>query len=214
MTANQINYWRLQEDKRHNVTSENETGRHNQATEKETGRHNLAVEGETNRHNLQTEQVDIGKLNESVRHNYQTEALGRDQLSETIRHNQTTENETKRHNVADETIRGQSLSIDAAQLLEQSRHNVETEHLQTQSTEAQAYLNTARAELARIQSSWENILNSQKYDVNAATKREIEARIDKLVAETSVIPQGNAQKWINAVGSSLGDVARIISQFK
>lgn len=58
MTANQISYWKVQEDKRHNTTAENielakhyENVRHNTELESETRRHNWADEGETQRHN-------------------------------------------------------------------------------------------------------------------------------------------------------------------
>lgn len=59
MTANQINYWKVQEDKRHNTTAENidlakhyENVRHNTEMESETRRHNWVDEGETRRHNI------------------------------------------------------------------------------------------------------------------------------------------------------------------
>lgn len=116
MTHNQIEYWNLQETKRHNiagesetnrhnVVGENESSRHNQATEaidigklNETVRHNTVTEGETERHNRETENIGYGQLNESIRHNTVTESIQSmdaqtrvNQLDETIRHNQAVE---------------------------------------------------------------------------------------------------------------------------
>lgn len=53
MTNNQINYWRLQEDARHNVVSEKESNRHNIATEKQS----------------------VTELREQIRHNKASEKL-------------------------------------------------------------------------------------------------------------------------------------------
>lgn len=110
MTKNQIDYWSLQENKRHNLEQE-ALGR---GTLDESKRHNLQTEGqavneltERHRHNLVGESVDIGNLQESQRHNRSVE-------QETNRHNVTVENETHRSNVANET--------------ETNRHNVATEH--------------------------------------------------------------------------------------
>lgn len=87
MTNNQIQYWSLQETKRHNQAGESENIRHNVAAETETGRHNLA-----------TEQVDISKLNETVRHNQATEQFNISSLQETKRHNVETERTANRSN--------------------------------------------------------------------------------------------------------------------
>lgn len=57
MTGNQIKYGELQENIRHNQTTEVETNRHNVVTEGETNRHNVVTENETNRHNVVTESI-------------------------------------------------------------------------------------------------------------------------------------------------------------
>lgn len=93
MTQNAIAYVALEENRRHNLATEN-LGRDNF---NETKRHNVVGEKETNRHNLATEHIDLGKLEETVRHNQVTE-------SETQRHNVQTENETRRHNIRNESI--------------------------------------------------------------------------------------------------------------
>ena len=101
MTANQINYWNLQETKRSNLAREAETQRHNTKVEDyntgsllETSRHNQATEGEATRHNVQSENLAFITAAEVARHNKASEGLDRSkinvqqgQLNETIRHN-------------------------------------------------------------------------------------------------------------------------------
>ena len=55
MTANQLRYWELQENKRSNLAKEIETNRSNLAKESETHRSNLAQETETHRSNTTQE---------------------------------------------------------------------------------------------------------------------------------------------------------------
>ena len=118
MTHNQIEYWNLQETKRHNVVGETETQRHN-----------VAGETETNRHNVATEAVDIGRLNETVRHNTVTER-------ESERHNRESENigygqlnESIRHNTVTEGIQRMDAQTRADQLQETIRHNKAAESI-------------------------------------------------------------------------------------
>lgn len=72
MTANQLAYWRLEEDKRANRAKEGETHRSNLANEKEANRSNVAREKEANRSNVAKEGIEstrnsqnflLGKLN-------------------------------------------------------------------------------------------------------------------------------------------------------
>lgn len=119
MTHNQIEYWNLQENKRHNLASEGETNRHN-----------VSTESETYRHNVQSEATEIGKLNESVRHNMATEY-------ETNRHNVSSENlgfaqlaETRRHNTATESLESMKNQVLKDNLAETVRHNKVSEHIQ------------------------------------------------------------------------------------
>lgn len=164
MTSNLINYWRFNEDRRHNQASEahnanvlEETRRHNLATEAfnnaslaESTRHNLAVETESHRSNVaretETHRANIAYETESHRHNLAVE-------SETHRHNVTTERETERSNRANEALKAESnqigwanVSLGKAQLAEQARHN------QAQENITSAY-NTAMVEQRRIESN-------------------------------------------------------------
>lgn len=73
MTANQIAYWNLQEQKRSNQVREGETMRHNLTTESETARDNVFKNRESRRANL-------AKERETERHNVATEYQARDEL--------------------------------------------------------------------------------------------------------------------------------------
>lgn len=138
MTANQVNYLRLREDRRHNVVSEGETGRHNVATESiqrgqlglgfqnlaELARHNTAQEG------IDTERVRLGfvQAGEAERHNRAQESTALyDAFGRVIASNRqagaaekraTTESaaqrETARHNSAMESLteRGQDVQAE------------------------------------------------------------------------------------------------------
>lgn len=145
MTHNQIEYWNLQETKRHNVT-----------TEDESKRHNVAGEGETNRHNVVTENIEIGKLGEQTRHNKATEW-------ETNRHNVETENigygtlaESVRHNTATESIQAMDAQTRKDSLNEQIRHNAAQESIDRVNATTNAVDRTTRAA-----QSWISGSNSQ-----------------------------------------------------
>ena len=76
MTTNQINYWKLEEDKRHNKASEGETARHNVVTERQKDRDidiSRASLAETARHNVVNEQLNQVQYEENARHNRQQE---------------------------------------------------------------------------------------------------------------------------------------------
>lgn len=82
MTANQIAWQNMLENKRANVAKEGETKRHNVVTEVETGRHNKSTESlgfsnlsELGRHNLQTEAVNWYNAQEINRANQANEAI-------------------------------------------------------------------------------------------------------------------------------------------
>lgn len=121
MTNNQIQYAKLQEDRRHNIVSEAETARHNKRSEDVgfyTGGAAYAGVAESTRHNQEQERinwytaenlgalqgaqtakttseigVESGKLEETERHNLATEQKDLQSLEETRRHNQQTESQ-------------------------------------------------------------------------------------------------------------------------
>lgn len=112
LTHNQIEFWKLQEDKQHN-----------RATEAENARHNLSTERQTDR-----------SIIETIRHNKAGESLTAKNLNETIRHNRIGEVETQRHNVAVETETNRTNlvneGIKSANLTEYVRHNKKMEGLE------------------------------------------------------------------------------------
>lgn len=79
MLNTQVQYWALQETKRHDLVTEsiqrdtlNESIRHNTKSESQIDFQNM----ETQRHNMITEQFNWSTLNESIRHNKQMEGIG------------------------------------------------------------------------------------------------------------------------------------------
>lgn len=224
MTRNQIEYWKLGEEARHNQASEGETARHNVTTEKETERSNRAREG-----------IDLSKLAETTRHNVVTEG-------ETRRHNVATEDETNRHNVvtesvdlgklgesvrhnkAAEALSGANVNLGYAELSEQAKHNRNTETIQKYSAVSQDVLNKSRAGLAEVQAAWEPFNNITRSDLSAAQKAQINAQIDKLSREVDRLQQNmdwnTYDKVLNGldtaakVMSSLDDLQRAISGFR
>jgi len=107
MTNNQIQYWKLSEETRHNI-----------ATEGETYRHDVVTEGETNRHNLVTESISYDSLKENQRHNLAQEGISRANIN--LGYAQL--DESKRHNIAQE-------SVAYSTMVEQNRHNLAQESL-------------------------------------------------------------------------------------
>ena len=124
MTSNQINYAKLQEDKRHNIVSEKESARHNRRSEDVgyyTGGAAYAGVAENKRHNLEQESinwytaenlgglqqaqtakttsevgVEQGKLDETGRHNKSTESQALRTQDEVNRHNRIMEQQNDR----------------------------------------------------------------------------------------------------------------------
>lgn len=135
MTANQINYWKLQEDKRHNV----ETERLSDIQRQEEIRHNLAGEGlnklsleESVRHNTVTEgeafRSNVAREQENVRSNMAYEI-------ELNRSNVARESENVRHNKASEALGLTQVQEAYAELGESRRHNQISEGLSVVNTE-------------------------------------------------------------------------------
>lgn len=97
MTKNQIDYWNLVENQRHNAAVE----AFNQGTLSESKRSNLAKEAETNRSN-------VSKETETRRSNMMKELLTQSEQAETHRSNVAKETETRRSNLANEEIRSEA----------------------------------------------------------------------------------------------------------
>lgn len=146
MTKNQIEYGKLRETQRANLSQEDLTRKRDTAA-KELGINTLA---ETSRHNKAVEILDSSKLAETVRsnvakeqetrrHNEAGELLGSKQLDETIRHQTATEGETQRHNKVGEAVdigraatyatsEAAKAVVDSAKTAETARHNMVVEN--------------------------------------------------------------------------------------
>lgn len=129
MLATQVQYWDLQERKRHNVATEGQA----QQELAESRRHNIEVEGanwfsvrEAQRHNQATESLGFATLAESARHNRSTEELERSKQAETRRHNTRTENESIRHNLVSESLSKKDISSQVGLRSSQSSLNFST----------------------------------------------------------------------------------------
>lgn len=122
MTHNQIEYWKLQEEKQHNRASEGETQRHNVVTEAigagtlaESSKHNRVMEDETVRHNKvveqETQRSNIARENEAHRSNVarETETNRSNLVNEGIQSANLTE--YKRSNVANEDLRDRDIAV-------------------------------------------------------------------------------------------------------
>lgn len=230
MTQNQINYWNLQESKRHNVAGEQETNRHNVVTENETNRHNVATEG-----------IDLGKLNETIRHNKASEGLAsrgydiqESQLRETNRHNIATENlgvgqlnlgygqlaatnrdldiksqqqaETARHNQASEILTGTDLNIKSDVLAETNRHNVVGEQISKYQAVSQADLNSSLTALNEVRTTWEQINQSKNIALSDAKIRQINAGISKMEKEMSLLESQKTQTDLNNFWNTYNEI--------
>lgn len=142
MLATQVQYWGIQETKRHNLVSERQTDK--QLAEQQ--RHNTETEHvqwfnarESQRHNQEAETISWFTARESQRHNKQQEAISWFGARENQRHNLVTEKETQRHNYATEfeTSRHnkQQESIGWFSASETRRHNLSTEAITRQNNE-------------------------------------------------------------------------------
>lgn len=170
MTANQINYWRLQEDKRSNVAREVETHRTNVSNEDisrtkvandlylgkrnaaENERHNRVGEIETNRANLAREA-------ENYRSNLARE-------TENYRSNTARERETFRHNLQDEANKRSQIGLGYAQLAEENRSNLAKEaeiHRSNLADESERHRSNMENESIK---RWETRIKSRKTDAD------------------------------------------------
>lgn len=200
MTQNQINYWKLQEDSRHNVATEGETNRHNVVTEQvdlgtlaESGRHNRATEAETARTNraneairTQANQIDLGKLAESSRHNQATEGL------------------TARQN-----------AINAARQSEDARHNRVAESNQSYSAvseriraNADQALKEAQTELTEIQAQWEAAMDANQYRLTDAQIEHYNQQNDEILRKMELMQSQIRNEDLDAAWRTYEEIMR------
>lgn len=209
MTANQINYARQQEEKRHNIVSEGvertkagaqvsqaQTAR---LSQQETARHNQQQESvnwfqaqEVQRHNIEQEVYNRDVVVEQRRHNQSTEAQAASQLAESFRHNLEMEQESHRHNYEQEVLQDRQqqaqhasqaygLMLQDRSLSEQQRHN------QAQEAETSRY-NTLVAGLRG-----QEIENLRSYQVGSLENQRLSAQAAYLGSSASMTSAQAAQ---------------------
>lgn len=170
MTKNQIDYWSLQEVKRHNQATEGEEQRANRARES----YNLGSLSESARHNLAAEGIDISKLQESIRHSKATEGLGVSELQERVRSDKAQESlkrsenrEKVRSNKANEGLRSIEVKTSRQDLAERKRHNIAGEAVSAATQLEQVRSNMAK-ELQNQRELAERIRNNRVTEGTAA----------------------------------------------
>lgn len=221
MTHNQIDYWSLQESKRHN-----------QQVENEASRHNVSEERETNRHNIETEKFNISNLNETQRHNVATEGESKRHNiaaeNETNRHNVSTEQqanrelaETNRHNAISEYHQAVDLNVDAGRAAEQQRHNIATEQNATAMTNETIRHNQAQEAIQRAQVAFDAQYKQTMADVSRfqssagaaltiAQQREIDARIKKMQEDIKIAQQSNTVRAWDSAQNAATNLSKIL----
>lgn len=165
MTHNQINYWTLQESRKHNRAIEKEEKRSNKAREKETRRANKAQET-----------IKTNELAESIRAHKASEGIDISKLAETSRHNKTSEGQY-----------GVELGIKAATQAEQERENKAQDLLKARDINVkQQQANTAQ-QLADAETAYkkvQSVIATQKsiaeQELSASTKKYYDQQVKNL----------------------------------
>lgn len=214
MTTNQINYWRLVEDKRANEAKERETNRSNLANEKETYRHNVITEKENARRNdIQQESNYINKafneasLNETKRANQARESYNDKSLQYSY-YNSGTNLEIAKTNAG---VGYANVGLGYANLAETNRANTARESLQNDAN----VVNMFNAQTSRFKHNfdvqkWDDIGfagEQAKYFNTVQGTHTSQAQEKKLTTETEYIPMST---WSTALGAA----SRIINSVK
>lgn len=191
MTANQIAYWNLQEQRRSNLERE-----------RETQRSNLAKEKETNRSNLAREHLQGSELDETVRSNLVKEQFNISNLQESSRHNR-----------ADESIRQQQVDVSRLNLYENQRSNRVNEGINKYTAVSQNDYRAAQIELSEAE-------QELKRYANAIDTLESDARVDKIRNDIKIAQQqaanaryGNDIQAVGTATRTVLDAARIAAKF-
>lgn len=189
MLQSQVNYWNLQETRRHNLATER-LARESQA--------------ETQRHNISTEDVAYGNLRESATHNRATEALGWETLGENRRHNVVAEYENERHNREMEGIQqaanAEAIRSHKAQE-EISWYNAETANKRLEYDALNAASNSMQAQVA-----WQNAETNKR---NAETQW-YRAQLENLDLQRKITDSENA--WKRDTVSGIESIASTVSK--
>lgn len=192
MTANQINYARHLEDKRHN-----------EATESETKRNNLVVSTETNRHNLATE-AEQARTNTINDNHYQR------MDAETKRHNQVYEQETNRHNLATESIGAYEAStnrFNAISNREIGLANANANAMQAEAARKNAATNSRKAGSEILKNTAQADLYGNQSGLADAQRR---TTLYNMASDIVNMPINQGSKWAQAVGGLIRGAAGVL----
>lgn len=188
MTANQINYAKLQEDIRHNIATEGEAYRHDVEDER--------IRSETNA-------ISYSNYEENVRHNVRTEAINEEhygrmdeetarshlaQEAEINRSNLAREAETYRTNVANEELRGEELE-------EKVRHEKAVEKETKRNNKAMEAIANKNAE-ANLSQAESAAMNARTRFQEYITEKYYKEKQVAMMNATLIIDQGKLDETI------------------
>lgn len=187
MTQNQLKYFQIQEDKRHNVEAETAA----RAQLAESNRHNVALEDETKRNNQAQEAIQqqanvinsnhLSRLDaETARHNVASENIQRQQadtqarqVAEAARHNLATEKEATRHNVETERVSNYTMVSDRIKAYANDK-SADAAVITANARMKDAATNEAKAETSRME-AMNNIVFQRNSNANQLMQSKIQA---------------------------------------
>lgn len=206
MTSNQISYFKVKEDQRHNQAMEQETARSNRAQEdisraqaQATKAHYERSDAETNRANLVKESQNAVTIDQD----YTKLAIERGKLAETARHNRNQEEI--------DWVSANAKAKDAAAKMVSAQSGALLNYAKAETEYGKAALNdiTAQVELARrdnIQAQTDQIQVSIPETI--ARTQLTRAQRDNVITQTQYIPLNT---WANVIHSlSLGSAIKSI----
>lgn len=198
MLATQVQYWTLQENKRHNIAMETLGNQQNT---------------EVIRHNMQTERqqdINLAQAQQQIE-------LNRKSINENIRHNKAAENitqwanyETKRHNLANEAVArtNAQASLRQAQAAEK---NADTNRLNAYTNQRNAAANEMNARTSRLNSQTQSKLASIA-DYNAQTQRKVgNANVNLMNKNANAVHDYVIQGYFNSAANIANSAWRGIS---
>ena len=200
MTQNQLKFFQLQEDKRHNVEAESVA----RAQLAESNRHNVVLEDETKRNNQAQEaiqqQANVINSNhysrmdaEASRHNLATESIQKQQAdtqakqaTEAARHNVAVEKEAKRHNTETESVSRYTMVSDRIKA-NASETSADASVITANAKMKDAMTNEAKAEASRI-----SAISNVTYQNNAIANQ---FRQNQIQSFNALVNQQNLDRY-------------------
>ena len=201
MLATQVQYWTIQENKRHNIAMENLGNQQNT----ELIRHNLKTERQQDV-NLQQERqrIDISRrsVNESIRHNKAAESI-----------TQWANYESRRHNMANEAV-ARTNALATLQQAQAAKLNAQTNQLNAYTNQRNATANIMNAKTNRLNSQTQSKLASIA-GYNAYTQRLVgNANINLMNTNANAVHDYVIQGYFNSAANIANAATRGISVTK